>query len=127
MQLGLRAFTSQLLLGSSRHSRQCLPALLKTSTLNPPTLRHFSADLEVKKEEMPEEVDIEAQRKRIGIDMQFSQQKHAYVLTFPWNFPEIISDFEHDYRGVAANSYWHKFVFNNNAKLEFNYLFREFH
>ena len=28
---------------------------------------------------------------------------------------------------MPTSNYWHKFVFNNNAKLEFNDLFREFH
>jgi len=53
-------------------------------------------------------------------------QKHAYVLTFPWNFKEIIKDFEQDFRPMASNSYWHRFVMTN-AEFEFNSLFREFH
>ena len=58
--------------------------------------------------------------------MKFSEQKHAYVLTFPWNFQEIISGFEQEYRGLPSNSYWHQWVFNNST-FEFNKLFREFH
>ena len=59
--------------------------------------------------------------------MQFSEQKHAYVLTFPWNFQEIINDFESEYRGLSTSSFWSTFVQNTNAKLEFNDLYREFH
>ena len=56
----------------------------------------------------------------------FNEQKHAYVLTFPWNFQEIISDFESDAKPLAAGSFWHKFVMNN-SNYEVNKLFREFH
>jgi len=48
------------------------------------------------------------------------------VLTFPWNFQEIISDYEGEARQVAAGSYWDRFV-RNNATYEINRLFREFH
>jgi hypothetical protein len=58
--------------------------------------------------------------------MTFSEQKHAYVLTFPWNFQEIISDFEHETRPIKEGTFWHKFVMNN-ATFEINKLFREFH
>lgn len=58
--------------------------------------------------------------------MKFSEQKHAYVLTFPWNFQEIINDFETDYRPLPSSNYWARFI-NNNALFEFNSLFREFH
>lgn len=39
---------------------------------------------------------------RIGADRTFDDQKHAYVLTFPWNYPEIISTYEGKYPGAAA-------------------------
>ena len=86
-------------------------------------VRCFSADLSVKQ---PEEtaVDIDARNRRLGVDTNFSQQKHAYVLTFPWNFQEIISDFEGASKPVPA--YWDKFV-HNNGNYEINKLFREFH
>jgi hypothetical protein len=87
-------------------------------------VRRFS-ELEVKKQEETA-VNIDERNKRLGVDMKFSEQKHAYVLTFPWNFQEIISDFEHEYRGLPSNSFWHQWVFNN-ATFEFNKLFREFH
>ena len=44
-----------------------------------------SAELELKKKE-ENALDIDQRNKRLGIDMKFSEQKHAYVLTFPWNF-----------------------------------------
>ena len=28
--------------------------------------------------------------KRVGADSEFDEQKHAYVLTFPWNFEEVV-------------------------------------
>jgi len=58
--------------------------------------------------------------------MSFNESKHAYVLTFPWNFPEIINDFESDYQPLPTSNYWSKFILNN-AQFEFNSLFREFH
>ena len=30
--------------------------------------------------------------------MNFDEKKHGYVLTFPWNFEEVIAEFESDYR-----------------------------
>ena len=48
------------------------------------------------------------------------------MLTFPWNFQEIINDYETDYRPLAESNYWHKFL-TRNALFEFNTLFREFH
>jgi len=35
--------------------------------------------------------------KRFGADTEFNQNKHGYVLTFPWNFPEVIRDVEASY------------------------------
>jgi len=35
---------------------------------------------------------------RLGVDTEFSQQKHAYVLTFLWNFDEITEEFQAKYR-----------------------------
>jgi hypothetical protein len=49
------------------------------------------------------------------------------VLTFPWNFQEIINDFESEYKELPSNNYWSMFVNNTNAKIEFNDLYREFH
>ena len=58
--------------------------------------------------------------------MEFNQNKHGYVLTFPWNFEEVIAEYEHDYRSKAS-SYWHSFMVNSGSINDFNVLFREFH
>ena len=71
-------------------------------------------------------MELDQRNKKVGVDMQFSEKKHSYVLSFPWNFQEIISDYEHQTSKVAEGSFWHKFVFNN-ANYEINKLFREFH
>lgn len=50
------------------------------------SVRAFStADLELKKKE-DSAVELEQKNKKLGVDMVFNEQKHAYVLTFPWNF-----------------------------------------
>ena len=41
---------------------------------------------------------VESINARLGVDAKFDQQKHAYVLTFPWNFPEIVNTFETKHR-----------------------------
>lgn len=112
MQAIVRSFYQQ---ASLVGARRVLPA----------ATRRFATDLEVKlKEEAA--VDVDSRNKRLGVDSVFSEQKHAYVLTFPWNFQEIISDFEDEARQVAPGSYWDRFV-RNNATYEINRLFREFH
>ena len=72
-----------------------------------------------------DEVDTRDENARLGVDVEFSQQKHAYVLTFPWNFDEIIDEFQGRYRPMTG--YWATFVNNSGAIYEFNNLFREFH
>jgi hypothetical protein len=46
------------------------------------------------------------------------------VLTFPWNFPEIVDKFE---RQGKAGGYWPFFVEHSRAVVQFNDLFRVFH
>lgn len=98
--------------------------------------RQFANEVEVKNDKNTS-IDIDSINKKLGVDTVFSQQKHAYVLTFPWNFPEIITDFENDTKGinekgamilakVGLKGFWHSFIFNN-ATYEMNKLFREFH
>ena len=72
------------------------------------------------------EVDMRDENARLGVDTELSPQKHAYVLTFPWNFDEIIDDFQGRYRPMSSG-FWSTFVRNSGAIGEFNYLFREFH
>lgn len=72
------------------------------------------------------EVDIASENARLGIDTEFSQQKHAYVLAFPWNFDEIIDEFQARHRPLSGG-FWSTYVRNSGAFTEFNQLFREFH
>lgn len=74
-----------------------------------------------------EETSIEAHNKRVGADIVFSEQKHGYVLTFPWNFQEVIQEFEADYKVMGDSSYWNKFMMNSRSVVDFNTLFRKFH
>jgi len=64
--------------------------------------------------------------RRLGVDTEFSEQKHGYVLTFPWNFPEIIQDFEHDFKPLSHGSYWYRLIETNGME-DFHSLFRIFH
>ena len=47
----------------------------------------------IAKQDETEPESLADENARIGIDTVFSKQKHAYVLTFPWNFDEIIEQF----------------------------------
>lgn len=49
------------------------------------------------------------------------------MLAFPWNFEDVINEFEADYKVMSESSYWHKFMTNTRAEVSFNNLFREFH
>ncbi len=72
-------YTQAALLGPSR---RVLPRLAVA-----PASRVFSTatGIEVKQKD-ESQVDIDSTNKRLGVDTVFSEQKHAYVLTFPWNF-----------------------------------------
>lgn len=127
MQAAMKTIYQQALLGSNVLTRRALPlAVAKTPKFFTMPRRFFASEMEVQKKQ-EQSVDLDTQMKKIGVDLQFSEQKHAYVLTFPWNFPEIISDFEHEYRPLSASSYWGRFVFDTDNILDFNHLFREFH
>jgi hypothetical protein len=64
------------------------------------------AEVSVVKDTPTGEIEsVESKNARLGVDSQFDQQKHAYVLTFPWNFPEIINSFEAKHHATAG-SYW---------------------
>ena len=67
--------------------------------------RAFSDAPVVQGEEGESEIQQEVPlNQRVGADDVFSQQKHAYVLTFPWNYPEIISRAQTAYPTPAG--YW---------------------
>ncbi len=125
MQSIVKAFCNQAILVGTQ--RRFLPLVAQRANLlnKQVPVRQFASELEVKKAE-ESAVELDLKNKKLGVDMQFSEQKHAYVLSFPWNFQEIISDYEHSVSKVSEGSFWHKFVFNN-ANYEMNKLFREFH
>jgi len=86
------------------------------------------ADVSVVNETPNGEIEsLESKNARLGVDTQFDQQKHAYVLTFPWNFPEIVTSFESKHLSLANSSYWNYFVTHSRAEVDFNDLFRKFH
>jgi hypothetical protein len=86
------------------------------------------ADVSVVNETPAGEIEtMESKNARLGVDVQFDNQKHAYVLTFPWNFPEIVNTFESSHQAISPGSYWARFVTHSRAEIDFNNLFREFH
>lgn len=48
------------------------------------------------------------------------------MLTFPWNFDEIIDEFQARHRPMSGG-FWATYAKNSGAFTEFNNLFREFH
>jgi hypothetical protein len=68
------------------NSRRFAPVVFnQTSVLINNQTRRFASSLEVKPDEQ-QAIDLNDKNKRLGVDMTFNEQKHAYVLTFPWNF-----------------------------------------
>ena len=90
-------------------------------------MRHFSDAVVEVSEEARGETGISELNERVGADVTFSEKKHAYVLTFPWNFPEVIEEYEADYKPMASNSYWNKFMVNTRSVVDLNNLYRDFH
>jgi len=82
MQSIVRSFYMQAALMGT--SRRLLPAAARASIVAG-NRRAFATEIEVKKKE-ESAVDLDQKNKRLGVDTTFSEQKHAYVLTFPWNF-----------------------------------------
>ena len=64
---------------------------------------------------------------KVGADQTFNEKKHAYVLTFPWNFEDVISQIEKQTKPLPSSSYWNKWMVNSRAIVDLNNLFREFH
>ena len=48
-------------------------------------------------------------------------------MTFPWNYESIINQFESEHKALADSSYWHKWMVNSRAIVDFNNLFRDYH
>lgn len=91
-------------------------------------LRSFSDAPVVQGEAEDAQVDTqESLNARVGADETFSERKHAYVLTFPWNYPEIVDRYASQYPGLSSSSYWARYVENSRAVVDFNRLFRNFH
>ena len=114
-----RAVNQRLFMNVTR--RNAMPAIMGFP------VRTFSDAAVVSKQaEAGGEVDIASENARLGIDTEFSQQKHAYVLAFPWNFDEIIDEFQARHKPLTSG-FWNTYVRNSGAFTEFNVLFREFH
>jgi hypothetical protein len=64
---------------------------------------------------------------RVGADETFNERKHAYVLTFPWNYPEIVDRYNSSFPGLSDSAYWARYVENSGSINDFNKLFRNFH
>ena len=71
------------------------------------------------------ELDLADENKRLGVDTEFSTKKHAYVLTFPWNFDEIINQYEAAHKPVNSG-FWGAYTKNSECFWKFSDLFREF-
>lgn len=108
-----------------RPQRLMQPAMLKMTACQS---RYF-AEAVMSAEQMAEEqreLEMADANTRIGVDTEFNKNKHAYALTFPWNFQEIIDDYEQRHRGVASG-FWGLYTNNSECKVKFDELFREFH
>ena len=63
----------------------------------------------------------------MGVDVGFNEGKHGYVLSFPWNFPQIVGEFESDHPPIPSDSLIHTTIYNQLWNHDFNSLFRRFH
>jgi hypothetical protein len=90
-----------------------------------PTLQVYQkrlfSDAVLQRTDDTEEMGIDS---TMGVDDTFDEEKHAYVLTFPWNFEEVIQEFD---TSSKVGGYWETFMHNSRAVIDFNNLFREFH
>lgn len=77
--------------------------------------------------EMSEEERLVMQSEKVGADLSFNSKKHGYILSFPWNFEEVIKDYEQDFTPLDSSSFWHKWIYNREVDRDFNELFRVFH
>lgn len=89
-------------------------------------IRSFSDAPAVQAEAEDAQVDTqESLNLRVGADETFSERKHAYVLSFPWNYPEIVDRYNQEFTGLTG--YWPTYVVNSGSVNDFNKLFRNFH
>jgi hypothetical protein len=101
--------------------------LLARAMLVPQPRMQFSANVQVVQDDPAgSEIESEDQRNvRLGIDTKFDKQQHAYVLSFPWNFDEIIGEAATQQQDDLG--FWEDFLENSGCLVDFNNLFREFH
>jgi hypothetical protein len=97
-------------------------------------VRTFCATAEVEEQTEDQKLQAMSEEERavyfsqkFGADLTFNSRKHGYILNFPWNFEEVIRDYEENFKPLDAGSFWHKWVFNREADRDFNELFRVFH
>lgn len=64
------------------------------------------------------ELDADGENARLGVDTEFSTKKHAYVLTFPWNFDEIINEFEAKHKPISGG-FWGTYTRNSECFYKF--------
>ena len=87
----------------------------------------FSDAVQATEETPAQERSVAEHNRLVGADSTFNEQKHGYVLAFPWNFEEVVSKYEQGYRPMSESSYWNRWINNSRAVVDFNNLFREFH
>jgi hypothetical protein len=78
-------------------------------------------------ENMTDEERLVHQSQKFGADLAFNTRKHGYILSFPWNFEDVIKDYEHDFKPLDNKNFWHRWIFNREVERDFNELFRVFH
>lgn len=116
-------------------NRQILALWKQSSKLSASfSKRAFSAATEVTPveeekslEDMTEEERLVLRSQKFGADLAFNSKKHGYILSFPWNFEEVIRDYEQDFTSLTPKSFWYKWVHNREVDRDFNELFRVFH
>lgn len=111
--------------------RTTLPMTASRALLSAPQRAFSEAVEEVTEEDkiaaMTDEERLIYTSQKFGADLTFSEQKHGYVLEFPWNFEPIIQDFERDFAPLKEGDFWHRWIFNRECDRDFNELFRVFH
>lgn len=101
-------------------------SVAQKSFVNQPR-RFFNADVvATETPEQSQDRTVSEFNERVGADQTFNENKHSYVLTFPWNFEEVLDDYA-KHRPMSESSYWHRWMTNSRAVVDFNNLFREFH
>ena len=63
-------------------------------------------------QEQEEEETMAVRNPRLGVDVDFSERKHYYVLQFPWNFEEVINEYQHEYKSLPESNFWYKWIVN---------------